>query len=126
MRLKDFAFTGSFLYRRSPRGRSADLLAAAPDMIIEAASREAVREWGDTALRVARQFVVSSTGAFVDERLLNRLRNMAKRCRSQLVLPSGALAGARTSTGRSERYAASDAVVQFMLAHPIEIGDTLT
>jgi aspartate dehydrogenase len=70
-----------------------DLAAVAPDVILEAASREAVREWGDTALRSARRFVVSSASAFIDDDLLHDLRNTAKRFGSQLVLSPGALAG---------------------------------
>jgi aspartate dehydrogenase len=70
-----------------------ELMAIAPDIILEAASQEAVREWGDVALRAARRFVVSSAGAFVDDALLCRLRVTAKRFGSQLVLSPGALAG---------------------------------
>jgi aspartate dehydrogenase len=70
-----------------------DLIAVAPDVILEAASREAVREWGDIALRTARRFVVSSASAFVDDALLRDLRDTAKRFGSQLVLSPGALAG---------------------------------
>jgi len=86
---------GSFI------SNEADLLTAAPDIIIEAASQEAVREWGEAALRVAGRFVVSSTGAFVDDQLLDRLRKTAKRCGSQLVLSSGALAGVEALSAAS-------------------------
>ena len=70
-----------------------DLIALAPDVILEAASREAVREWGEAALRSARRFVVSSASAFVDDGLLRGLRDTARRFGSQLVLSPGALAG---------------------------------
>lgn len=70
-----------------------DLIALAPDVILEAASREAVREWGDSALRAAWRFVVSSASAFVDDALLRELRETAMRFGSQLVLSPGALAG---------------------------------
>jgi aspartate dehydrogenase len=70
-----------------------DLIALAPDVILEAASREAVREWGDSALRAAWRFVVSSTSAFVDDALLRKLRETATRFGSQLVVSPGALAG---------------------------------
>ncbi len=71
----------------------AELAALKPDLVIEAATREAVREWGEAALRSARRFVVSSSSAFADDELLRRLREVAKRCGSQLVLSPGALAG---------------------------------
>jgi aspartate dehydrogenase len=48
---------------------AADLIAAKPDVILEAASREAVCEWGCLALRTARRFVVSSGSALVDDHL---------------------------------------------------------
>jgi aspartate dehydrogenase len=70
-----------------------DLIAAAPDVILEAATREAVREWGDGALRTARRFVVSSASAFTDDELLRKFLETAKRFGSQLVLSPGALAG---------------------------------
>jgi aspartate dehydrogenase len=72
---------------------AAELVAASPELILEAASGEAVREWGDAALRTARRFIVSSSSAFVDDCLLRNLRDMAKRHGSQLILSPGALAG---------------------------------
>ena len=71
----------------------AELLALAPDLILEAASREAVGEWGEAALKSARHLVVSSTSAFTDDKLLTTLRATARRFGSQLVLSPGALAG---------------------------------
>jgi aspartate dehydrogenase len=73
---------------------AADLIAVAPDIVVEAASVEAVHEWGDIALRNARRFVVSSASAFTDDKLLRHLRETAKQAGSQLVLSAGALAGA--------------------------------
>jgi aspartate dehydrogenase len=69
------------------------LAALAPDVILEAASRAAVREWGETALRTARRFVVSSTSAFADDEFLRELRLVARQTGNQLVLSPGALAG---------------------------------
>lgn len=72
---------------------ASQLAALAPDIVIEAASREAVREWGTAALQSARHFVVSSSSAFVDDALLAGLRDTARQCRSQIVLSPGAIAG---------------------------------
>jgi aspartate dehydrogenase len=69
------------------------LLAAAPDIVVEAASREAVGEWGDSAMEAARCFVVSSASAFNDDALLESLRSRAKLSGSRLVLSPGALGG---------------------------------
>lgn len=61
------------------------------DMIIEAAGRPAVEVWGMAALRHARRFAVSSTSAFTDEALLDRLLATARETGSRIVVPSGAL-----------------------------------
>ena len=63
------------------------------DLVVEAASRDAVGVWGEAALRCARALVVASTSAFCDSMLLNRLIGVAEEQGSQLVIPPGALAG---------------------------------
>ena len=72
---------------------ASDLESLAPDVVLEAASRGAVREWGDAALRAARRVVISSASAFADDDLLRALRATARECGSQLVLSPGAIAG---------------------------------
>src|SRR5262249_44881051 len=71
----------------------ADLADLSADVIVEAASPEAVRDWGAAALRSARRVIVSSASAFTDDGLLQNLRDTAQRCGSQLVLSHGALGG---------------------------------
>lgn len=61
------------------------------DMVIEAAGRPAVSVWGEAALRHAESFVVSSTSAFCDDALLDRLLATADEAGSRLIVPSGAL-----------------------------------
>jgi len=63
------------------------------DLVVEAASRDAVALWGDSALRSARALVVTSTSAFCDTSLLDRLIGIAEDHGSQLIVPPGALAG---------------------------------
>lgn len=63
------------------------------DLVVEAASRDAVAVWGDCALRHARALVVTSTSAFCDMDLLDRLVGSAEHHGSQVIVPSGALAG---------------------------------
>jgi aspartate dehydrogenase len=69
------------------------LVAAAPDIVVEAASREAVGEWGESALEAARCLVVSSASAFTDDALFESLRHRAKLHGSRLILSPGALGG---------------------------------
>jgi aspartate dehydrogenase len=63
------------------------------DLVVEAASREAVARWAESALRNARGFVAASTSAFCDTALLDRLIRLADEHGSQLIVPPGALAG---------------------------------
>lgn len=81
-----------------PRGAAivhapADLAEAKPDLVVEAASREAVGMWGEAALTHAKAFGVVSTSAFCDTDLLERLVGLAGRHGSQILVPPGALAG---------------------------------
>lgn len=63
------------------------------EMVIEAAGRPAVAIWGEAALRHAGSFVVSSTSAFTDEALLDRLIAVALENGSRIMVPPGALGG---------------------------------
>lgn len=63
------------------------------DLIVEAAGREAVGIWGETALAHTPAFAVASTSAFCDDTLLARLIAAAESRNSQLLIPPGALAG---------------------------------
>ena len=70
-----------------------DLREVELDLVVEAAGRDAVEPWGLEALRFASGFVVSSTSAFSDDAVLQRLVDEAERHGSQILIPSGALAG---------------------------------
>ena len=63
------------------------------DIVAEAAGQPAVAAWGESALRHARAFAVTSTGALGDTALLDRLVAVAESAGSQLVVTPGALAG---------------------------------
>jgi aspartate dehydrogenase len=64
-----------------------------PDLVVEAAGRAAVEPWGLSSLRCAPGFVVSSTSAFSDDAVLQRLVDQAERYGSQILIPPGALGG---------------------------------
>ncbi|MHC2017575.1 aspartate dehydrogenase [Methylobacterium sp. CM6247] len=70
----------------------AALAGVEPDMVIEAAGRAAVEPWGLVALRHAESFAVSSTSAFCEAGLLDRLVAAAEAHGSQILVPTGALA----------------------------------
>jgi aspartate dehydrogenase len=71
----------------------AELAELSPHLVLEAASREAVRVWGEAALAAAKRVVLSSTSALADDDLREKLIAAARRAGSQLVLSPGALAG---------------------------------
>ncbi|MGE7472308.1 aspartate dehydrogenase [Bosea sp. NPDC003192] len=63
------------------------------DIVAEAAGQPAVAAWGESALRHAGLFAVTSAGALADTTLLDRLIAVADANGSQLVVTPGALAG---------------------------------
>ncbi|MCV9940286.1 aspartate dehydrogenase [Boseaceae bacterium BT-24-1] len=72
------------------------------DLVVEAAGREAVAVWGETALRSAPAFAIASASALTDAALLERLLATAEASGSQLILPPGALAGVDAIAAASE------------------------
>ncbi|AOR80201.1 aspartate dehydrogenase [Novosphingobium resinovorum] len=71
----------------------ADLLARAPDVIVECAGHEAVRAYGADVLRAGLSLMIVSTGALADPALAETLSAAAEEGGVQLVLASGAMAG---------------------------------
>lgn len=71
----------------------ADLAALAPDVVAEAAGRDAVVPWGRAALAAGADFVVSSVSAFADPDVLAELRTAAAASGAQIQIQTGALTG---------------------------------
>jgi aspartate dehydrogenase len=71
----------------------ADLAEVRSDLIVEAAGRAAVEQWGPMALGAAPELIVASTSAFCDGQLMERLMTIAEERGSRIVLPSGAIGG---------------------------------
>lgn len=69
------------------------LAATRPDVVVEAAGREAVEPWGRAALECGSDFVVSSVSAFADAAVLESLRVVAEPSGARLHISPGALAG---------------------------------
>ncbi|MBU8875818.1 aspartate dehydrogenase [Reyranella sp. MMS21-HV4-11] len=69
------------------------LLKLNPDVVVEAASQQAVREWGETILKKGFDFMVIATGAYGDPVLWKKHLKAAEKGGSRLRLPSGAIAG---------------------------------
>ena len=71
----------------------ADLDALRPDLVVEAAGRAAVMPWGEAALRAGADFAPASTSAFAENGVLERLLDLARAARRQVLIPPGALGG---------------------------------
>jgi aspartate dehydrogenase len=69
----------------------AELAAARPDLVVEAAGHEAVRQVVPACLEAGLPVLVSSIGALHDAALYDRLVAMARAHNGRLLLPSGAL-----------------------------------
>jgi aspartate dehydrogenase len=70
-----------------------ELLAQSPDVVIEAASHEAVREYGQALLEAGVTFIVLSAGALCDDALRSKLERAAREHRGLLYVPSGGIGG---------------------------------
>ncbi len=69
------------------------LSSATPDLVVECAGQQAVREYGESVLANGMDLMVISTGAFADRALLDRLCAVAREAGRQILPPSGATAG---------------------------------
>ncbi|MEM2878219.1 MAG: aspartate dehydrogenase [Candidatus Hadarchaeales archaeon] len=63
------------------------------DLVVEAASQEAVRQYSLDVLKSGKNLMVMSVGAFSDEKLLSRVRKMADAKGRRVYIPSGAILG---------------------------------
>ena len=69
------------------------LLKTKPDVVVEAASQEAVRDFGEAVLKKGIDFMVIATGAYGDPKLFKKHTAAAEKSGARLRLPSGAIAG---------------------------------
>lgn len=63
------------------------------DLIVEAASQGAVRQYASRVLRAGKNLMIMSVGALVDYDLTEEIRNEARAFGKRVYLPSGAIAG---------------------------------
>lgn len=85
------------------------LLAAAPHVVVEAASHDAVHAFGEPILRSGATLLCVSVGALADPTARARLESAARAGGSRIVVPSGAVGGLDLLT--SARVAGLDEVV---------------
>lgn len=63
------------------------------DIIVEAASQMAVRNYGKKILEFGKKFLVLSSGVFADPILFTEFVNLADEKKAEIVIPTGAIAG---------------------------------
>jgi aspartate dehydrogenase len=69
------------------------LLATKPDLVVECAGHEGLRDFGETVIRHGTDLLVVSVGALADAALERSLRNAATDGGGRLLIPGGALGG---------------------------------
>lgn len=72
---------------------SSELLALAPDLVIECASQEAFREYAETVLGAGIDLIAVSVGVLADGEYRGRVLEAATRTRAVLEIPAGAIGG---------------------------------
>jgi len=70
-----------------------ELIASGPEIVIEAASHDAVREHAEQLLSAGIAVIVLSGGALHDDALRERLERVSKARRAPLYVPSGGIGG---------------------------------
>ncbi|CAD7777892.1 L-aspartate dehydrogenase [Candidatus Methanoperedenaceae archaeon GB50] len=68
-------------------------LAQSLDIAIEAASQEAVKEYGEKILSREKDLMIMSIGALLEDNLFERLKTIAQKKHRRIYLPSGAVVG---------------------------------
>ena len=63
------------------------------DIVVEAASQEAIRKFGKMILRTGKDLMVMSVGALADRAFLSELLQAASENGSRIYVPTGAIAG---------------------------------
>jgi len=63
------------------------------DLVVEAASQDAVKEWGGKILESGKDMLIMSVGALADEGLFNELLEILNKTGRRIYIPSGAIAG---------------------------------
>jgi aspartate dehydrogenase len=84
-----------------------DLLGLGPDIVVECAGHQALRQHGEKVLQGGVDLLVASVGALADASLEERLRN-AVGVRARVLVPAGAIAG--LDALGAARYAGLDRV----------------
>lgn len=84
--------TSSTIEKCDAASHSTELISSS-DLVIESASRAAVRKYGPLVLGAGKDFMLLSVGAFQDLSLYDNIVELTKKNRANLYIPSGAVGG---------------------------------
>ncbi|MFZ3384475.1 MAG: aspartate dehydrogenase [Candidatus Methanoperedens sp.] len=79
--------------KNKPAISSPEELISKADIVVECASQAAVREHGLSVLEMGKDLMVMSAGALMDQDLLNKFIQTARKNGCRIYVPSGAIAG---------------------------------
>ena len=96
------------------------LLATNPDIVVEAASQQAVREYAPRVLEEGKILVVLSVGALLDRETLAALKRAAEKGGGRVYAPTGAIAG--LDAVRAARLAGIERVLLRTRKNPKSLG----
>lgn len=87
---------------------AAELLAPGPDLVVECASHDALRQYGEAVLGAGADLIAVSVGVLAEPAYRKRLLGAAEEGGARLIIPSGAIGGLDVVT--AARHAALDNV----------------
>jgi aspartate dehydrogenase len=81
--------------RKKPRiaKKFEDVINANVNLVVEAASQNAVREYAESILKSGKDMMILSVGALLDETFHSKISTLAKKENGKIYVPSGALIG---------------------------------
>ncbi len=93
------------------------------DLVVEAASQEAVRKYGVKIIDSGKDLLIMSVGALADEGFLNELMQMVNKKGCRIYVPSGAIAGLDGIKAAKTR--GIDSIELITRKPPAELGTTV-
>ncbi|MEF8848913.1 MAG: Gfo/Idh/MocA family oxidoreductase, partial [Candidatus Thermoplasmatota archaeon] len=63
------------------------------DVVFEAASQQAVKEYAEKTITAGKDLIIMSIGSLFDDDFRNKLKNLAQKNKGKIYLPSGAVCG---------------------------------
>nr|WP_040682708.1 aspartate dehydrogenase [Methanocaldococcus villosus] len=90
------------------------------DLIVEAASVEAVEEVAEKALKSRKDVLIMSVGAFADKNVFLKLKRLAKENNRNIYIPSGAIGG--LDIVKSLKYGEIEELILKTTKHPKALG----